>query len=386
MSNNTEKFLADLFREHYDSVGINSFSSFDSREFGVAMFDYPDWDGFWKRYFQFDGKDDLLSYVLGKNRVPADLYFSVCSYENPKEREGWKWADIAIEFDIDDFYECPDEHQEDLFCDKCYDFMIDCSLKMKKMLLEDFGLKKSDLQVKFSGHRGMHFRITGDMARKLSSDGRKRLVEYIKGKNIIAEKLGFYVTKSDDDEFIWKGPNPNQSGWKGRSCEAVGEWLKDKDYDDFNNVGIGEKGAKALSGNKKNFNKAKDGEWEEVFPSNVFPQDVQTVVSEACSEYMPEPDSEVAIDIRRVFRVPNSVHHFGLLAKPVSIDNISNFNPWKDACVGDSDRKVKIKLRKKLKNIKLNDREISGEKGDIFNLSLAPACTLLSCHYADIVS
>lgn len=391
----TEEFFKRLFKKYYQSNELSNISEFNKREFGIVYWEYPKWEkGFWKRYLQFKNVKELQKHILNMNSPPADVYFSSCIYENPSERKNYKWADIPIEFDLDDFYKCSEDHYSednpngnDLFCDTCYKVIKENAVKLKNILLNDFGINKKDIQVKFSGHRGMHFRIINQKARSLSNTERRKIVHYMNGKNVIAKKLGFYVTKNDNGKFEWNGPNPKQSGWKGRSCKAIAEWLKGKEYDDLKEV-ISKKGAKALSENKDNFQIAKKGKWDYVFPENVYPTDVQKIVKKSCEKYLPEIDAKVAIDTKRVFRFPNSAHHYGLVAKPIDIDSIKDFNVWEEACLYENpNHKVKIKLIKDLPSIKMNGEKYSGKKGDIIEkISISPASNLISKSYAKIVN
>jgi DNA primase small subunit len=77
-----------------------------------------------------------------------------------------------------------------------------------------------------------------------------------------------------------------------------------------------------------------------------------------------ETDEPVTSDIKRVIRIPESVHGgSGLMAMSVSLDGLKKFDPLSMALLPTlGDERVKVKWQKKM-DIRLGKERFSGEPG-----------------------
>ena len=218
MSDN--KFLKRLFQAYYQEKQkeIPAVSSLEFREFGFIPWEKQ----IMIRHIGFESQKILLNYLI--DRGPKHVYSSGSLYLQPEaqnmESKKYQGCDLIVDIDVDHFYTpCKDEHdlwycnnceakgtgmQEkcpkcekskitklNWICDKCLDVAKN---EIKKLvydfLIPDFGTDEKDMRVAFSGHRGYHLKVESEELRKLNSDERREIVDYLTGENISFEVLG----------------------------------------------------------------------------------------------------------------------------------------------------------------------------------------------------
>lgn len=383
-----ESVLKQYIRDYYQNAKLDLPPDSDKREFMIELYgrSTP------IRYKEFKTEEDIRKWSV--KQAPMNIYCSVSTFERPAERKGFLYADVPLEFDISDYiksgkFSCSVKHSEKIYCDKCYEFIAKEGVKLYDILSKDFGLSDRDMQIKFSGRRGLHFLITAEDFRTMNKSERISFLEYIRGRNITLEGAGFKATLSKRG-WIWEGPTTRQTGWRGRSAQAVAQWLAYNDYPQMISGDVDE----AIS--KRNafvINRAKrgqdiqkvgtTGEWHKLFTPELdhhnMLSDISKILNRAIKAYCVELDAKVTADIKRVLKIGNSVHgKSGLIAKTFKSKDISTFNPFKEALIAKG-KDVEIKLLEDMTSpVPLGGNNISGQKGEKIKVPIGLALHLMA--------
>ncbi len=339
MKAGTRTFIRDCFTDYYDKNLISPPSSPENREFGFIFFDdsYP--ENIWmKRHLGFNGKEDVQRYV--KSMIPAHAYYSTAYYENPgaptMAAKGWLGADLIFDLDADHLMR------------GSYKAMLERikeeAVKLINVLTEEFGIDNRYMKIVFSGGRGYHIHVFDIAFRSYTSQERREIVDYICGTGISPSILNDYK----------KG----RKGWHERlrlsllkylsSCEARPKKEVIKEITAF--PGIGQTRSERfvqmipeliddLKNNPDKIN-TKDQTFDAI--ATVLLSEKTSPLYLMIKEAGIQADEPVTTDIRRLIRLPGSLHaKSGFRVTTIGIKELYEFNPLIDA-VPFGDRPVKI--------------------------------------------
>ncbi len=121
-----------------------------------------------RRHVSLSSELELKALVL--ENVPAHVYYSTAYYSDPSaemDKKGWLGADLIFDIDADHL------PKPSL---KAAKFEV---MKLVRILEDDFGVGKGDMEVVFSGRRGYHVHVYDERFRELGSAERREIVDYL---------------------------------------------------------------------------------------------------------------------------------------------------------------------------------------------------------------
>jgi len=340
----TADFLVSKFREYYKSTKIYLPTRFGRREFGFMFFagDYV------QRHLGFKTRNEAMRFFL--DRVPSHAYYSSAYYENPgaatMDQKGWLGADLIFDLDADHISrvkELPFERQLEEIKQELISLVDD-------FLLGDFGFSEDDLLITFSGGRGYHAHVRSSKVHTLTSPERREIVDFIQGTGLESDSA-FRKRAIDRTPYgpvyTLEMPGAEDGGWSSKIFEslmdvvsqleeiseeeAIGELAKSE--------GIGKKIASEIystlfSGEEggRGVDRLREGKFD-FFPRDSYRnQLVNVAVNNAMRRHHREIDEPVTADIRRLIRLPTSLHgKSGMRVVILKRDDLDDFQPLRDA-------------------------------------------------------
>ena len=364
------EFLKNRFRRYYASNKIDLPDRFGRREYAFILFGGRGM----MRHIGFDKKTDFSNFI--KDKAPCHVYYSSAYYKTPAaptmQEKGWMGAELIFDLDSDHL-----PNVETLSYEKQLDVVKKefCKL-VNDFLLSDFGFDEKFIELYFSGGRGYHCHIKDPKILCLDSNERREIVDYITGRDL-KDSLVFhdqatgkksYGQKSFASGKTLKMPKPDEPGWKGRISRGIidiVDEIKQSKYpiEKLKDYGVNEKDAEKLLTDlsEERIKRIKEGNLDQsksirkFFLNNALRK---TAVSMSAGE----TDEPVTCDIKRLIRLPGSIHgKTGLQVKKIDIDELESFDPLRDAIVFP-DEPVKIDISQHF-NIKMKDERFNLEQG-----------------------
>lgn len=358
-------YLKRLFQAYYqeEQKEIPLVSSFNLREFG-----YIPWEKkvFMKRHFKFENPGELKDTLL--RDTPRHLYSSGSLYSQPDAREmenkKYQGCDLIIDIDVDHFYtpckekhdlwyckecgaegagmpeKCPDCKKSKLtrlnwVCDSCLNIAKN---EIKKLvynfLIPDFGISEKDMRIAFSGHRGYHLKVESEEIRKLNSDERREIVDYLTGDNISFDLLGL-IERSNEIHGLLK----ENLGWSQKIMIKMEEFLQKPEKEienmlqDNQSFNFNQNLVESFLNYKDDFleliTKGERNVWAiEGFGLTTW----KKFLKEIAKQVGVELDEPVSIDIHRLIRYPGSLHgKTGFKVQEITLRELEEFNPLDEA-------------------------------------------------------
>ena len=371
-----EAFLKKAFSWHYNRSSVNGPPEIASREFGIGAYGKK----ISNRHLSFSSKKALNEYLV--KEAPLFISYSCAYYEKPSatpmSSKGFLGADLIYEYDADDFNdECASDHDswvckkcnasgrgnlkncpdcgsavsaEQWVCDKCLTKAKNHTLQLKKTLEKDF-LITEGISINFSGAKGYHLHVRSDAVKGLSNSARVELVDYLTTNQISLAALGFY---SEKRKFFCP-KEKNAYGWSKKILEGVKDIFDRNNFTELAVAGATNVStAKRILGEKKIvFDAIKTGFFPSVHSNS--PKFWKSVVEHVIRNKALPIDRQTSVDIRKIVRVPNTLHgSTGLNASLLPEDKINGFDPLKDAIVF-SDKPIKVKTTK-IRSFSLNKK------------------------------
>jgi DNA primase small subunit len=361
-------FLKRLFQAYYQEKQkeIPPVSSLEFREFGFIPWEKQ----IMIRHIGFESQKGLLSYLI--NRGPKHVYSSGSLYLLPEaqqmENKQYQGCDLIVDIDVDHFYTpCKDEHDSwycnncdakgtgmqekcpkcekskitklNWICEKCLDVAKN---EIKKLiydfLIPDFGTDKKDMRIAFSGHRGYHLKVESEELRKLNSEERREIVDYLTGENISFEVLGL-----GEKVKMIHGLSKENIGWSQKIMKKIIEVLNQPEkvienmFLDENIFGFTPNYVRSFLNYKEDFleliSKGERNVWAiEGFGLANWKKLLRGIVKLIGIEL----DEPVSIDIHRLIRYPGSLHgKTGFKVQEIELNQLDDFNP-----LNESDEKL----------------------------------------------
>ncbi len=354
-------YLKKLFQAYYqeEQKTFPQVSSFNLREFGFIPWEKK---VFMKRHVRFEHPKELSDYII--RDTPRHLYSSGSLYLIPDAREmenkNYQGCDLIIDIDVDHFY-TPCKEKHDLwYCKECgaegtgmpekcpeckkskftkLNWVCDDCLNIAKneikklvhnFLIPDFGISEKDMRIAFSGHRGYHLKVESEELRKLNSDERREIVDYLTGDNISFVSLGL-IEKTN----VIHGLLKENLGWSQKIMSKIVEFLQKPE----NEIRDMLESKHILNFNQnvvESFLNYKDDFLELIMKGerNVWAIEGfglamwKNFLKEFIKQVGIELDEPVSIDIHRLIRYPGSLHgKTGFKVQELSLEELEDFNP-----------------------------------------------------------
>ncbi|MFQ5910742.1 MAG: DNA primase catalytic subunit PriS [Thermoplasmata archaeon] len=371
----TVSFLIQRFREYYKNTDIYLPNRFGRREFGFMFFvgDYV------QRHLGFKSRNEVKRFFL--DRVPSHAYYSSAYYENPgaatMDQKGWLGADLIFDLDADHI-----SRVKGLSFEKqLHEIKVEAISLIDDFLLADFGFSEDDLLITFSGGRGYHVHVKSPKVLTLTSPERREIVDFIQGTGLRRDST-FRERTIDTTRFgalsTLDMPRPEDGGWSSRTyrglMEVVGQLEEMPKQEAMDKLGEFEGIGKTIAGEihsalfegdagKRGVDKLREGKLD-FFPKDSYRNKlIGVAVEHTLERYRREIDEPVTADIRRLIRLPSSLHgKSGMRVVILKRENLDDFIPFRDAFPDTfSGNPVKVVLEKDvsltLKEEKLNLHE-----------------------------
>ncbi len=341
------------------------------REFGYKKFNSG-----MTRHISLKTDKDLRLMLM--TNVPSDIFCSNAYYSFPNLSMGekdWKEADLIFDIDAKDLnLSCRKEHTcikclscneislLQLVCPKCKSNKLDlvslpcknCIFSLKKetlnlikILTTDLQIHRENILVSFSGNEGFHLYVTSSAYNNLGSKERTDLVDYIMFRSATPEAFGFKKSNPSRSQF----PELEEPGWRGRV-------------------------ASGLFGSKSNRSKGITK-----IISNGYHAYRQRLEEMGKNSVGIRIDSNVTIDIHRIFRLEGSLNSKSGLAKLVC-KNIEKFSPYTDTCL-ISDESVEV-LAKCPITFSLKNRKFGPYTNEVVSVPKYTAAYMICKGIADL--
>ncbi|MCP4760374.1 MAG: hypothetical protein GY870_01250 [archaeon] len=335
-----------------------------NREFAFFAFD----KNYMMRHKGYHNKPSLIGDLKRIN--PKHAYLSAAIYNDPanKKMDDKEWLGCDFVVDIDsDHMELPCSHEHDYhfcnncsyynkgkspekcpecgenkftkqlwLCDDCLNVSKEEVFKLVNFFENDFGFEQNDIDLKFSGHRGYHLTLSDDKIRKLSSDDRRHIVDYLSG-------IGFNpygILKLDSSTHSFMGTNIDDIGWRGKIANQFLKILDFPDYESFDSEFHRFNLDKSIidrifnEGNKKYLrNQLKNRKL------NWTIQDMGSIRWKKFIQFLIdtikcEVDVPVSIDIHRLIRLEGSIHgKTGFLVRNIKFNDLKDFDAFYDPII-----------------------------------------------------
>ena len=350
-------FLRKKFHSYYLRPSIKFPHRVERREFAFVLFNEQSMH----RHISFSSKDGLLNYL--KTNIPAHVYYSSAYYRNPSastmQEKKWMGADLIFDLDADHLPNAKEMSYEDSLREVKKE-----AIKLLSFLIDDFGFSKEEIEIYFSGSRGYHLHVSNSKVLELGSQERREIVDYITGRGLNIEEIA-REKKIYKGKFVDKTIEicPQAGGWKGRIAKTLIKFFREirnmsreKAIEELMKIeSVGRKMAEDIYDalNDERMRRIEEGKLDQ---ATAFKKIVKPLIRKLAISLHSEADEPVTADIKRLIRLPGSLHgKTGLRVTEVKIDEINEFEPLRDAVVF-SDEKVKIKMLKPFR-IKMMEEE-----------------------------
>jgi DNA primase small subunit len=317
----TELFLRKKFRGYYETHYIRGPPAIETREFGF---------GGWgrkieNRHISFNSEKEMNTY-LARN-APLFVSYSTAQYKYPTAemaRKEWICAELVFDIDANEVGSpCSKEHGKNWVCEKCMSATKDAIYRLiEEFLTKDFGLKKDEISLNFSGNRGYHLHLNSGFE-TLSSYARREIADYVNGRGLSYESL----FRQDPVTKKIVGPKPSDGGWRGRIARIFIEKIKERDLE---TIGVSPKIVKKFY-SMNVISSIERGNWEVVYISD-RKKFIGNVLQKITTLYGSNVDEQVTMDSTKLIRLPESLHgETGMTA--MWVKNLDKFDPFTDPVV-----------------------------------------------------
>ncbi len=356
------RFMLKAFKKYYRAEGPVVPDRFARREFGFMFFD----KSFVQRHLAFDTPEELRRYMQGN--VPAHSYYSTSYYRKPDApvMEEKEWLGAELIFDLDaDHLEGAEAMTYQQMIDRIKDEMINL---VDSFLLGDLGFSEDQVHITFSGGRGYHAHVRTPEVMELGTHERRELVDYITGAGLNIDWVFPYNRVATSSVSTGAGrranvakdrliPSAEDGGWKRRMrlglvdvveafCEGDPRSIK-REFPSIkgsDNATV----AKAQDELRKSRARMFDKNTMGMLSASTQNMLVKIMRDDMAHRLSGEVDEPVTADIKRLIRLPGSVHgKSGLRVTPITRDELTDFEPLRMA-VPDaySDSPVKVTMRR----------------------------------------
>lgn len=369
-----QRFLFRSFRKYYRSNDPILPDRFTRREFGFMFFD----KSFVQRHIGFHDLKELRSFM--QTQVPAHSYYSTAYYRTPAaptmEEKGWMGAELIFDLDADHL----DNADKMSFEEMLAQIKREMISLVDNYILGDLGFSTDDLYITFSGGRGYHAHVKMPDVLGFGTHERREIVDFVTSRGLDidwvfeqqAVGMGTTVVRGEKITNIKRFrsiPPADSGGWRLRMRNALKDVVDDICDKDVKEI------KKLYPSIKKNQSIPKIQEDVRASRNIMFQNNKMVTMAHNTQEFLVkimaedvahrlsgEVDEPVTADIKRLIRLPGSVHgKSGLKVTPLTRDELTDFDPMTMAVPEVySDDSVKISMKTDY-SFKM--------KGEEFNLS-----------------
>ncbi len=403
----SERYVQRQFLNYYasGSRSVEAPPTIREREFGFLSFGGRNMF----RHISFDDVGQLRRYLV--DYAPAHAYFSAAYYEAPRaamENKGWLGADLVFDIDADHFdlpcqrihdrwrcrtcgregtghppEKCPGCEkaafiEESWLCGHCLEAAKHEAQKLLDILIQDFGFSQSeDLSVNFSGNRGYHVHVRSPTVKGLGQMERREVVDYIMGIGIGVEYQGF------TSRAVGGGSALAEDGWRGRTAKTLYDFIGNAAPETIRGLKLGRGATRKILESR--------GEilalLTERHPSSIVKyidnKSLDRLMDAAVKEQASAIDTVVTTDLRRLIRLPNTLHgKTGWLSQGVPIEDLADYDPLSEA-IAFTEGTETVYVRRAPK-IRIGDRNYGPYEEERVELPLAVAMFLLGRRVARV--
>jgi len=373
-----QRFLLKAFRKYYKVNTPILPDRFTRREFGFMFFDKT----FVQRHMGFGSPQELHRFMMGQ--VPSHSYYSTSYYRTPDaptmDEKGWMGAELIFDLDAD--------HLEGAENMSYSEMLVEIRSQMiglvDRFLMDNLGFDESQIHITFSGGRGYHAHVRTPDIMGLKSPERRELVDFITGTGLNIDWVFPYNRVATSQIATGNGmrtnvakdrliPPEDSGGWKLMMRHALMDVVDDICQEELRAF---KKEYPSIKGSQMStLTKAQEeirstrGMLFEKNTMAVLSQPTQNILVKIMKEDMAprlsgEVDEPVTADIKRLIRLPGSVHgKSGLRVTPITREQLTDFDPLQMAVPEEySDEPVKITMRKDMElDMKGQHFKLSGE-------------------------
>ncbi|MFC4357047.1 DNA primase small subunit PriS [Halobium salinum] len=330
MDERTREYLTGRFGDYYRRAELTPPPAAGEREWGHIPWTAGSGTTMIRHQSLLD-LGDLGSYLA--REAPRHVYFSAARYDDPgastMDAKGWDEADLVFDLDADHLPGVDPE--ETAYADMLAEGKA-ALVNLLDFLEDDFAF--DHLDVVFSGGRGYHVHVRDESVRELDSEARREIVDYVRAIDL--------------DEDALMETRPNETGTLRDTLRAEGGWgrrvhrrilaLADEieGMDDDEALerlrefdGVGEKTAgNLLTAFRENREALEAGNMEAGGAKRLVKKLLPEVVADETSPI----DEPVTTDLRRLIRLPGSLHGgTGLAVRRIPRRSVADFDPLVDA-------------------------------------------------------
>jgi len=365
------EFLKNSFQTYYTSNKIGLPDRFGRREFAFLFFGGKGM----VRHLGFEKREMFWNFLA--ERVPQHTYYSSAYYQHPDAakmtEKTWMGAELIFDLDSDHLPNAKKMGYAESLVEVKKEFIK----LIEEFLLGDFGFTEKNMELYFSGGRGYHCHVKDPVVLDLDSNERREIVDYITGRDlqdsiIFHEQVtgrksyGSYSFASGKSLMM---PTPDQDGWKGRISRGIIELVDEiKKSDDpekkLYEYGVNQRDAERLvqEFSEERVNRIKNGLLDQSKTIRKFFLN-SALRRTAVSLSAGETDEPVTCDVKRLIRVPSSLHgKTGLKVVKISVDDLKDFDPLRDAVVLPDDP-VRIVVNQPV-SLNMNDQSFHLSEGE----------------------
>lgn len=383
----TLRFMHEAFGAYYRRAKIQLPDRFGRREWGFMFFGRDSM----LRHVALRSGDEIRHFL--RREAPAHAYHSAAYYEKPDAEKmvdkRWLGADLIFDLDADHI-----EGSDKMSYEQMLAVVKREIIRLaEEFLLDDLGFDPSFIHLVFSGGRGYHIHVTDPSILGLDSKERREIVDYITGVGLDLETETVSPAMLEDGHAPSGGifrlevagskgtgryarpikarrlPPADAPAWEGRMARATLALL-----DELEKMGekaaiekmtvLGEPGKRGLgkaaaqnlyrelfarkAGGPSGADKLRREGMIDIFSKEELAKWFIEMIKETAGvklekkreekitdvRAMGETDEPVTSDIKRLIRVPTSLHgKTGFSVVPLGIDEIKGFDPLKDAVV-----------------------------------------------------
>lgn len=365
------EFLKNLFSQYYESSKVDLPDRFSRREFAFITFGGKGMI----RHIGFNKKNQFYRFI--KTTALSHIYYSSAYYKKPDaatmQEKDWMGAELIFDLDSDHLPNVESlsyEQQLDVVKKEFFKLVDD-------FLLNDFDFDQRYIELYFSGGRGYHCHVKDPNILSLDSNERREIIDYITGRDL-KDSLIFheqitglkrYGQRTYPSAKSLKMPTPDEPGWRGRISRGIIEIVEEikkskKPIIKLKDYGVNDSDAKKLllDLSEERVSRIKQGKLDQsklirkFFLNNALRNTAVTMSAG-------ETDEPVTCDVKRLIRLPGSLHgKTGLKVVKIPINKIDEFNPLNDAVVL-SDKPIKVYVSKPI-NIKIKDERYNLKEGE----------------------
>jgi len=342
-------FLKRKFSEYYRTAKLLYPINIESREFGFMFYNIDTM----YRHISFTKPEALRTYLI--TYTPKNVYYSTAFYNKPaaKTMADKLWLKAEFIFDLD-FDHLP--NTQNLTYEQKLTLVKKETLKLIENIKLIFGIDEKFISVNFSGSRGYHVHIFEPKVMSLNAYARKEIVSFLTYEGISSAKDIFQVQSIGIRKKQVKYVPMKNTTLKIKLFEKLPNFVKELANMDniermqfYNNANITKKIGTMINDTlfrRKGYEKILSGEYDIFENDKILDKFIELGINNIKIKMTNKLDAPVTADIKRLIRLPNSLHgSTGLIAKTISLGDLEKFVPLRDA-IAFSEKPMKVNIVK----------------------------------------